>query len=74
MSAFLATPLRWVGADMEAMELVAEGQIERPNTCRKSLSARSAFFSPRLCGTCLRSVLYPALVKSRATLVVTWGC
>ena len=37
------------------MEFVVQG--------RKSLSTRSAFFSPRLCGTCVRSVLYPAMVN-----------
>jgi hypothetical protein len=33
------------------------------------LTTRSAFLSPRLWGTCLRSVLYPAMVNSRCTAV-----
>jgi hypothetical protein len=46
----------------------------RTPASRKSLITRSAFFSPRLCGTFLRSVLYPAWVNIVCMAVRMCSC
>jgi len=75
-SAYDATPLR--GESMHepwnSLRSVTSIMTSRMPSSRKSLTCRSAFFIPRLCGTFLRSVVYPAWLNSRCKAVRMCSC
>ena len=52
-----------LGTPTPTIENASDNDV--PDSCQlKILNPRSALFSPRLCGTCNRSVLNPAFVNS----------